>query len=125
MTLSQEQARDDANALLASLHANVTVWDQAVLDQVVLALAADGSTFSMNDIRAIVPEDVCRNAGLYFHALISTENPVILCKVGEERSVNPKAHGKKVAVYRLTRAGRKFLRDRRNARLQQRKQDAA
>jgi DNA-binding PadR family transcriptional regulator len=35
-------------------------------------------------------------------------------------SINPKARGKKVNIYRLTRAGRKFIEDRQAARIEQR-----
>ncbi|MEH0552527.1 hypothetical protein [Streptomyces sp. B21-101] len=121
MTMTPEQARTEANKQLAALYANVTDWDRAILDQVVLAIAGDGQPFSMNDIRTIVPEDACRNAGLYFHALVNTEHPVILQPVGEVRSINKKAHGKKVNTYRLTRAGRKFLEDRQAARIEQKR----
>jgi hypothetical protein len=47
--------------------------------------------------------------------------PALLRKVDEEPSINPKAHGKKVNVYLLTRAGRAFIEDRQAARIEQRK----
>lgn len=121
MSLTPEQARRQANEQLAALYATVTDWDTALLDQVVIAIAADGQSFSMNDIRTVVPEDACRRAGLYFHALVNTEHPVILDNNGEVRSINPKAHGKKVNTYRLTPAGRAFLQERRAERIKQRR----
>lgn len=121
MTLTPEQARIEANEQLAALYSTVTDWDTALLDQVLLAIAADGHTFSMNDVRCVVPEDACRNAGLYFHGLVNREHPVILQPVGEVRSINPKARGKKVNTYRLTADGRKFIEERRTARIEQRK----
>lgn len=121
MTTTPEQARADANRLLAALYTTVTDWDTAILDQVVLAIAADGQPFSMNDIRTVVPEDACKRAGLYFHGLVNLGHPVVLEPVGQVVSINPKAHGKKVNAYRLTADGRKFLEDRQTARTEQRK----
>lgn len=108
----------------------VSEWTTAVLDQAVIHLADSGHPFGMNDIRLIVPDDECRNAGLYFAALIGhdslhSDQPQLLRKVGEEPSINPKAHGKKVNTYVLTRAGRKFIQDRQAARLEERKAAAA
>lgn len=108
----------------------VSKWTTAVLDQAVIHLADSGHPFGMNDIRLIVPDDECRNAGLYFAALIGhdslhSDQPQLLRKVGEEPSINPKAHGKKVNTYVLTRAGRKFIQDRQAARLEERKAAAA
>ncbi len=121
MTITPEQAREQANATLAALYSTVTDWDTAILDQVVLAIAGEGQTFSMNDVRTVVPEDACRRAGLYFHGLVNLEHPHVLEHVGDVVSVNPKARGKKVNTYRLTAAGRKFLTERRTARIEQRK----
>jgi hypothetical protein len=121
MTITPEQAREQANRQLAALYSTVTRWDEAVLDQVLLAIAADGYTFSMNDVRTVVPEDACRRAGLYFHALVNREHPVVLEPLGEVRSINPKARGKKVNTYRLTVEGRKFIEARKAARNEQRK----
>lgn len=121
MTITPEQAREQANKALAALYATVTDWDEALLDQVLLAIASDGTPFSMNDVRQVVPEDACRRAGLYFHALVNREHPVVLEPVGEVVSINKKARGKKVNVYRLTAAGRAFIEERRAARIEQRK----
>ncbi len=121
MTYTPEQARVEANEALAALYSTVTDWDEALLDQVLLAIEADGEPFSMNDVRQVVPEDACRRAGLYFHSLVNREHPEVLVCVGEVRSINKKARGKKVNVYRLTAAGRKFIQERRTARIEQRK----
>jgi hypothetical protein len=126
MTATPEQAASWAAAHLRNLYSTVTRWDTAVLDQVVLHLANHGQPFGMNQMRQIVPEDVCRKAGLYFHALVGhdalhPDEPQLLRKVGEEVSINEKARGKKVNVYVLTRAGRKFIEDRQAARIEQRK----
>ncbi|MEU0831248.1 hypothetical protein [Streptomyces sp. NPDC005969] len=104
----------------------VSDWTTAVLDQAVLHLADSGTPFGMNDIRLIVPKDECRKAGLYFHALVGhdalqPDEPALLRKVGEEVSINEKARGKKVNIYVLTRAGRKFIQDRQAARIEQRR----
>lgn len=126
MTTTSQQARDWAAAELRTLYSTVTDWDTAVLDQVVLHLADSGHAFGMNQIRFIVPEDVCKKAGLYFHALTGhdvfrPEQPALLRKVDEETSINPKARGKRVNVYVLTRAGRQYIEARQAARIEQRK----
>ena len=130
MATTPQQARDWAAAELRDLYATVTDWDTAVLDQVVLHLANGGHAFGMNQIRAVVPEDACKKAGLYFHALTGhdvfhPEQPALLRKVDEETSINPKARGKRVNVYVLTRAGRRYIEDRQTARIEQRKAEAA
>lgn len=121
MTITPEQARVAANATLAALYTTVTDWDEALLDQVVLAIAGDGQPFSMNDVRIVVPEDACRRAGLYFHSLVNRAHPKILDCVGDVVSINRKARGKTVHTYRLTAAGREFIEERRAARIEQRK----
>jgi hypothetical protein len=118
MTLTPEQARQQANEQLAILYANVTAWDEAVLDQAVLAIAGSNRPFSANDLWVIVPEMGRGTAGLYFGGLSKRRHPRVLQVVGWEPSVNPKAHGKPVYLYLLTAEGRKFLEDRRAARKQ-------
>jgi hypothetical protein len=125
MTVTPSQARTRALAEVAALYSTVTDWDTAVYDQVVLHLADTGQPIGMNQIRTIVPEGAVRSAGLYFHQLVGHDalhpaEPALLIKISEEVSVNPKARGKKVNVYRLTRAGRKFIEDRQAARIEQR-----
>jgi hypothetical protein len=121
MTITPEQARQQANATLAALYATVTDWDEALLDQVILAIAGDGQPFSMNDVRIVVPEDACKRAGLYFHSLVNRAHPKILDCVGDVVSINRKARGKTVHTYQLTAAGREFIEERRAARIEQRK----
>lgn len=126
MQLTPAEAKARAAQILAALQPTVTQWTTAVLDQAVLHLADTGRPFGMNDIRLLVPEDECRKAGLYFsqltgHDALHPDEPQMLRTVGEEPSINPKAHGKKVNVYLLTRAGRKFIQDRQAARTEQRR----
>lgn len=126
MLLTPAEAKARAAHILATLKPTVSDWTTAVLDQAVLHLADSGAPFGMNDIRLLVPEDDCRKAGVYFAALtghdaLHPNEPQLLRKVDEETSINPKAHGKKVNVYVLTRAGREFIRDRQAARTEQRK----
>lgn len=126
MQLTPAQAKARADRILAALKPTVSQWTTAVLDQAVLHLADSGQPFGMNDIRLLVPEDECRKAGVYFasltgHDALHPDAPQLLRTVGEEPSINPKAHGKKVNTYRLTRAGRKFIKDRQAARIQQRR----
>ena len=126
MNLTPAQAKARADRILAALKPTVSQWTTAVLDQAVLHLADSGQPFGMNDIRLLVPEDDYRKAGVYFAALtghdaLHPNEPALLRKVGEETSINPKAHGKKVNVYVLTRAGRKFIKDRQAARIEQRR----
>lgn len=129
-----DEARTAALGVLSGLFGTVTTWDAATLDQVVLHLDRINGPISMNLIRALVPEDACRRAGLYFGALLGHDSlrkdaPRYLDVIGEEPSLNPKAHGKPVKIYRLTDAGRKFIKDRvatrvearRTARAEQRK----
>jgi hypothetical protein len=125
MPVTPSQARVRSLAELRALYSTVTDWDTAVYDQVVLHLADTGQPIGMNQIRSIVPDGAARSAGLYFHALVGHDalhpaEPALLIKISEEVSVNPKARGKKVNVYRLTRAGRKFIEDRQAARIEQR-----
>ncbi|MFF4489480.1 hypothetical protein ACFY0F_23775 [Streptomyces sp. NPDC001544] len=129
MQLTPAQAKARADRILAALKPTVSQWTTAVLDQAVLYLATSDAPFGMNDIRLIVPEDECRKAGVYFAALtghdaLHPDMPQLLRKVGEEPSINPKAHGKKVNVYLLTRAGRQFIEDRQTARAEQQRQVA-
>jgi hypothetical protein len=130
MTTTPQQARVQADAELRALYSTVTDWDAAVYDQVVLHLADTGQPIGMNQIRAIVPDGAARGAGLYFHTLVGHDalhptEPALLVKVDEEVSINPKARGKKVNVYVLTRAGRAFIEERQAARIEQRKAAAA
>ncbi|MFJ7895963.1 hypothetical protein [Streptomyces anthocyanicus] len=119
-TLTPDQAAARARRVLAAL-GPVPQWTEAVLDQAVLHLGRGGKPFGSNDLRLIVPEDDCRSAGLYLRGLVELENPVVLRVVDEVVSINPKAHGKKVNVYRLTAAGRRHLEARIAARAKQRR----
>ncbi|MFF0777043.1 hypothetical protein [Streptomyces sp. NPDC003720] len=130
MQLTPAQAKARADQILATLKSTVSDWTTAVLDQAVLHLANSGAPFGMNDIRLLVPDDECRKAGVYFAALtghdaLHPSEPQLLRKVGEEPSINPKAHGKKVNTYLLTRAGRQYIQDRQAARIEQQKRQAA
>ena len=120
MTLTPEQARQQANELLAALYSTVTAWDEAILDQAILAIAGDGRRFSANDLQTVIPEQGRGTAGLYFASLVPRRSPQVLVCVGTEPSVNPKAHRKPVNVYRLTRPGKRWLQDRQDTRLEQR-----
>jgi hypothetical protein len=117
-TPTPEQAREQANETLAALYANVTNWDEAILDQALLAIAGSNQSFSANDLWAIVPEMGRGPAGLYFSGLVRRTAPRVLVKVGDEPSVNPKAHGKPVNRYVMTAEGRRFLEERRVARIE-------
>lgn len=125
MTLTPEQAREQANALLAAMYADVTDWTEATLDQALLAIAGNNLPFSANDLWAIVPKLGRGPSGLYFGALSRRTAPRVLVKVGMEPSVNAKAHGKPVNLYLLTAEGREFIEARQAARLEQRKAAAA
>lgn len=126
MPVTPNQAQVRSLAELRALYSTVTDWDTAVYDQVVLHLADTGQPIGMNQIRTIVPDGAARSAGLYFHQLVGHDalhpaEPALLIKISEEVSINPKARGKKVNVYRLTRAGRKFIEDRQAERIEQRR----
>ena len=116
--MTPDEAREKANQTLAVLYANVTTWDEAILDQALLAIAGGGRPFSANDLWSVVPEMGRGTAGLYFGALARRSSPRILRKVADEPSINEKAHGKPVNLYLLTADGRRFLEQRREARNQ-------
>lgn len=102
MTITPEQAREQANAALAALYANVTTWDTAVLDQAIDAIGGDGRPFSANDLRAVLPELAHGTAGLFFHSLVRRKTPPQVVVVGEEPSTAESTHGKPIKVYRLS-----------------------
>jgi hypothetical protein len=102
MTLTPEQAREQANAALAALYANVTDWDTAILNQAIDAIGGDGRPFSANDLRAVLPELAHGAAGLFFHSLVRRRNPRQVDVVGEEPSTAESTHGKPIKVYRLS-----------------------
>lgn len=102
MTLTPDEAREQANATLATLYANVTDWDTALLDQAIDAIGGDGRPFSMNDVRAVLPELAHGTAGLFFHSLVRRRHPRQVMVVGEEPSTAESTHGKPIKVYRLS-----------------------
>ncbi|NUU21745.1 MAG: hypothetical protein HOV68_09560 [Streptomycetaceae bacterium] len=102
MTLTPEQAREQANAVLAVLYANVTDWDEAILDQAIDAIGGDGRPFSMNDVRAVLPELAHGTAGLFFHSLVRRRHPRQVMVIDEEPSTAESTHGKPIKVYRLS-----------------------
>lgn len=101
-TPTPEQAREQANETLAALYANVTDWDEAILDQAIDAIGGDGRPFSMNDVRAVLPDLAHGAAGLYFHSLVRRRNPRQVDIVGEEPSTAASTHGKPIKVYVLS-----------------------
>ena len=102
MTSTPAEAREQANAALAALYANVTTWDEAVLNQAVDAIGGDGRPFSANDLRAVLPELAHGTAGLFFHSLVRRRNPRQVVVVGEEPSTAESTHGKTITVYVLS-----------------------
>lgn len=102
MSLTPEQARNEANETLAVLYANVTGWDTAVLNQAIDAIGGDGRPFSANDLRAVLPEQGHGAAGLFFHSLVRRRHPRQVDVVGEEPSTAESTHGKPIKVYRLS-----------------------
>ena len=121
MSQTPEQAREQANATLAALYTNITNWDEALLNQAIDAIAGDGRPFSMNDVRAVLPELAHGTAGLYFHSLVRRRNPRQVDTVGEEPSTAPSTHGKPIKVYVLTPERREAIAARRAARADQRR----
>lgn len=102
MTITPDQAREQANATLAALYASVTGWDTALLDQAIDAIGSAGRPFSANDLRAVLPELAHGAAGLFFHSLVRRRNPRQVDVVGEEPSTAESTHGKTIKVYRLS-----------------------
>ena len=102
MAITPDQAREQANAALAALYANVTDWDTTILDQAIDAIGGDGRPFSANDLRAVLPELAHGAAGLFFHSLVRRRHPRQVMVVGEEPSTAESTHGKPIKVYRLS-----------------------
>jgi hypothetical protein len=121
VTTTPEQARADANKLLAALYANVTDWTEALFDQALLAIAGTGRPFSANDLWQVLPETGRAACGLYFARLTHLRSPQVLIRIGHEPSINPKAHGKPVNVYALTAPGRDYIKQRQAGRGQKRR----
>jgi hypothetical protein len=117
MTLTPEQAREQANATLAALYANVTDWDEAILNQSIDAIGGGGRPFSMNDVRAVLPELAHGAAGLFFPSLVRRRTPRQVDVVGEEPSTAESTHGKPIKVYVLSPERREVI----TARTEQRK----
>lgn len=111
MTLTPDEAREQANELLAAMYATVTDWDNALLDQAIDAIGGDGRAFSMNDVRAVLPEMAKGTAGLYFHGLVRRRNPQQLIVVGKEPSTAESTHGKPINLYVLSAARLEARRD--------------
>ncbi|MFD9070572.1 hypothetical protein [Streptomyces lasiicapitis] len=120
MTTTPDEAREQANATLAALYANITDWDTTLLNQAIDAIGGDGRPFSMNDVRAVLPELAYGAAGLFFHSLVRRRHPRQLVIVGEEPSTAASTHGKPIKVYVLS--GERL--DAISARTQQRKRAA-
>lgn len=102
MTVTPEQAREQANATLAALYANITDWDVALLNQAIDAIGGDGRPFSMNDVRDVLPDIARGTAGLFFQSLVRRRNPRQVDIVGEEPSTAESTHGKAIKVYVLS-----------------------
>jgi hypothetical protein len=102
MTITPAEAREQANATLATLYANVTDWDEALLNQAIDAIGGDGRPFSANDLRAVLPELAHGAAGLFFHSLVRRRSPRQVVVVGEEPSTAASTHGKPIKVYTLS-----------------------
>jgi hypothetical protein len=66
VTTTPEQARANANRLLAVLYADVTDWTEAIFDQALLAIAGTSRPFSANDLWQVLPESGRGTCGLYF-----------------------------------------------------------
>ncbi|MCG0064045.1 hypothetical protein L0F81_12250 [Streptomyces tricolor] len=124
MTLTPEQSRQQANEQLAALYAAVTDWTEALFDQALLAIAGDGRPFSANDLWQVLPETGRAACGLYFARLTHLRTPRVLIRVGDEPSINPRAHGKPVNVYALTAPGRDYIKQRQAACAEQQRQVA-
>lgn len=102
MTITPAEAREQANATLAALYANVADWDEALLNQAIDAIGGDGRPFSANDLRAVLPELAHGTAGLFFHSLVRRRSPRQVVVVGEEPSTAESTHGKPIKVYTLS-----------------------
>lgn len=77
------------------------VWDKAVIDRVIHALAQQGRPFSANDFRELLPQ--VRTA-LISRRLIVAQNDGVIRRVGKTPSTLKSTHGHDINVYAPTRA---------------------
>ena len=104
MTITPEQAREQANAALAALYANVTTWDTAVLDQAIDAIGGDGRPFSANDLRDEFPDVTGPIVGARFNA--AAKRGVIVDTGKRVPSTLPSTKGHEVRRWRGAQAAR-------------------
>jgi hypothetical protein len=118
LTVAERLASDDKNLLLNDI-VKSDEWSQFLVEQAVLHFGLVHLEFSCNMLRHVLPElghgflgaaiNACRGGGIIEH----TGKYV--------PSTSPATHGHPIAVWRLSEQGVAIARQRRNARLQQRR----
>lgn len=100
MTITAQQAREQADEVLRALYENVSDWDRDLIRQAIETIGSDGRAFSMNEIRDLLPEQAHGTAGLVLRSM-SAQRPRVLVKVGATPSTSGPTHAKDINVYVL------------------------
>jgi hypothetical protein len=100
MSITPQQATDDADQLLARLFKSVTDWDRKLVEQAVEAFGADGRPFSCNDFRDLLPDMAHGHIGAVIRSM-SARKPAAIVEIGKVPSTSPATHGKPIGQYVL------------------------
>lgn len=122
LSVAERLASAEKDALLDDI-ARHSEWDRFLVEQAVLHFGEKLATFSCNDIRDVLPDlgpgflgaaiNSLRAAGVIEH----TDRSV--------PSTQANTHAHRIAVWQLTDKGRRIVVQRRAARLQQQRKEAA
>jgi hypothetical protein len=118
LTVAERLASDGKNLLLNDI-VRQSEWSQFLVEQAVLHYGVIRPEFSANHLREVLPELGHGYLGAAINAL--RQGGVIEHTGQMVPSTSPATHGHRLAVWRLTDRGIAIARQRRNARLQQRK----
>lgn len=116
--VAEQLASDGKNLLLAEI-VRQSEWSQFLVMQAVLAFGLNHHEFSCNQLRQVLPELGHGYLGAAINAL--REGGVIEHTGRMVASTSPATHGHRISVWTLTDRGIEIARQRRNARLQQRR----
>lgn len=118
LSVAERLASDDKNLLLNDI-VRQDEWSQFLVEQAVLHYGIIRAEFSCNHLRDVLPE---LGHGFLGAAINALRAGGVIEHTGQMvPSTSPATHGHRLAVWRLTDKGVAIARQRRNARLQQRK----
>lgn len=118
LTVAERLAADDKNLRLDDI-VKQSEWSQFLVEQAVLHFGLLHYEFSCNQLREVLPE---LGHGYLGAAINSLRGGGIIEHTGRMvPSTSPATHGHRLAVWTLTERGVDIARQRRNARLQQRR----